>query len=93
VLWRVVSPPLRRCSEFSSNGNSFTSDVCALPTCLDISTCNHWSKLSAEVSIKLHAALVKQFLYFTVSVRLIRGEQAEDGKQLHNVTATAAWRI
>jgi len=76
----------------SSNGNSFTSDVCVLPTGLDISKCGDWSKLSGEVSVKLHAALAKQLARddFTVSVRFFKGKQ-EGGKQLHNVTATVAW--
>ena len=75
------------------NGNSFTSDVCVLPKVLDISKCGNWSKLSAEVSVKLHAALVKQCARddFTVSVRFYSSGKKESGNQLHNVIATVAW--
>ena len=76
----------------SDNGSSFTSDVCLLPTHIDISKCGDWSKLAAEVSVKLHAALVKQCGRddFTVSVRFGNGKKV-NGAQLHNVRGTVMW--
>ena len=77
----------------SSNGSSFTSDVCALPQHLDISKMGDWSKLAGEVSVQLHAALVKQLgrVDFTVCVRFFGGEKQCGGKQRHSVAATVAW--
>jgi hypothetical protein len=76
----------------SSNGSSFTSDVCLLPEHLAINKMGDWSKLASEVSIELHAALVKQLGRddFTVSVRFGM-EKRSGGKQRHSVTATVAW--
>ena len=73
----------------SHNGSSFTSDACLLPQDLDISKLGDWSKLSTEVSVKLHAALVKQCGRddFTVSVRF----GYDKSKQLHSVSATVRW--
>ncbi len=54
--------------------------------------CGDWSKLAAEVSVQLHATLVK--LYgrddFTVSVRFGNDEKV-NGAQLHNVMGTVMW--
>jgi hypothetical protein len=70
----------------SSSGCSFTSDACPLPKDLDISKCRNWSELAAEVSIKLHAALVRQCGNdFTVSVRFSKD------KLQHTVSATVMW--
>ena len=76
----------------SSSGSSFTSDVCALPQHLDISKMGDWSKLAGEVSVQLHAALVKQLGRddFTVCVRFGMEKQC-GGKQRHSVAATVAW--
>ena len=76
----------------SSSGSSFTSDVCPLPKHIDISKCGDWSKLAAEVSVQLHAALVQQCGRddFTVSVRFGIDKQAK-GAQLHNVRGTVMW--
>ena len=54
-----------------SNGLSFTSDLCLLPKDLNVGKCGDRHKLAAEVSVKLHAALVAQCGRddFTVSVR------------------------
>ncbi len=73
----------------SHNGSSFTNDVCVLPQDLDISELGDWSKLSTEVSVKLHAALAKQCGRddFTVSVRFGYAKS----KQLHSVRATVRW--
>jgi hypothetical protein len=71
--------------------SSFTSDVCILPKDIDISKCGDWSNLSAEVSVMLHAALVKQTRRsdFTVSVRF--ASRQVQGKPLHSVVATVSW--
>jgi hypothetical protein len=76
----------------SSSGSSFTSDVCPLPKHIDISKCGDWSKLAAEVSVQLHAALVQQCGRddFTVSVRFGIDKKAK-GAQLHNVRGTVMW--
>lgn len=76
----------------SSSGSSFTSDVCVLPKHIDISKCRDWSKLAAEVSVQLHAALVKQCGRddFTVSVRF-GNDKKVNGAQLHNVRGTVTW--
>jgi hypothetical protein len=75
----------------SANGSSFTSDVCVLPSHLDISKCGDWSQLAAEVSVQLHAALVRQCGRdnFAVSVRF-SGSKV-NGKQLHEARATVMW--
>jgi hypothetical protein len=78
----------------SSNGSSFTSDVCVLPKNLDISKMGDWSALAAEVSVQLHIALAKQLGRddFTVCARFGRERQSVcGGKQRHSVTATVAW--
>jgi hypothetical protein len=76
----------------SSNGSSFTSDVCILPEHLAINKMGDWSKLAGEVSVQLHAALAKQLRRddFTVCARFGMGKQC-GGKQRHSVAATVAW--
>ena len=72
-----------------SNGLSFTSDLCLLPKDLNVGKCGDRHKLAAEVSVKLHAALVAQCGRddFTVSVRF----GFEDKARQHNVRATVMW--
>ena len=74
-----------------ANGSSFTSDLCVLPRHLDISKCGDWSNLAAEVSVQLHAALVRQCGRddFAVSVRF-SGSKV-NGKQQQDVRATVMW--
>jgi hypothetical protein len=76
----------------SSNGNSFTSDVCELSPDFDISNMSDWSEIRSEISVKLHDALVQQFGRddFTVSIRLEHHTVA-GGKQRYSVTATVMW--
>ena len=72
-----------------SNGLSFTSDLCLLPKDLNVGKCGDRHALAAEVSVKLHAALVAQCGRddFTVSVRF----GYEDKARQHNVRATVMW--
>jgi hypothetical protein len=72
-----------------SNGLSFTSDLCLLPKDLNVGKCGDRHALAAEVSVKLHAALVAQCGRddFTVSVRF----GYEDKAKQHTVRATVMW--
>ena len=72
-----------------SNGLSFTSDLCLLPKDLNVGKCGDRHKLAAEVSVKLHAALVAQCGRddFTVSVRF----GFEDKAKQHTIRATVMW--